>query len=115
MLQTKRGKGTYPDQTDHLSRKLVPVPRRQRAVTVRRGMCGLDDRSARRRLDKRPRTITVVCVVTGVEALPLGPLGMDMASNLDLLLLYDGGAVGGPTVDDDGSVFFTGADAGLLG
>ena len=59
----------------------------------------------------------LVCsrVVTGVDALPLGPLGTDLALDLDLLLLDDGGAVAGPPVDGDGSGFFTCADVKLLG
>jgi len=55
------------------------------------------------------------CVVTGVDTLPWGPLGTELALDLDLLLL-DRGAVGGPPVDDDGSGFFTSAaEAELLG
>jgi len=41
------------DQTEHRSHKFVTVPRRKRAVVVRMGMCGLDDRSARCRLAER--------------------------------------------------------------
>ena len=56
--------------------------------------------------------LVCTCVVVGVDALPLGPLGIDLPLNLDLLLL-DGGAVAGPPVDDDGSGVFTSADAEL--
>ena len=55
------------------------------------------------------------CVVTGVDALLLGPLGTDLALDLDLLLLDDERATGGPSVDDNGSGFFTSADVKLLG
>jgi len=48
----------------------------------------------------------------GVDALQLGPLGMNLALDLDLLLL-DGGAVGGPPVDGNGLGFFSSADAEL--
>jgi len=58
--------------------------------------------------------LVCTCVVMGADALPLGPLGTDLALDLDLLLLDDGGAVAGPPVDDDGSAFFTSADAELL-
>jgi len=55
--------------------------------------------------------------VTGVDALPLGPLGTDLALDLDLLLLDDGGGAGGPPPVDDnkGSGFFASTDAELLG
>ena len=56
--------------------------------------------------------LVCACVVVGVDALPLGPLGTDLALDLDLLLL-EGGAVEGPPVDDGGSGFFTTADAEL--
>ena len=59
--------------------------------------------------------LACTCVATGVDDLPLGPLGMDLALALDLLLLDGGGAVGAPPVADDGSGFFTGADAEFLG
>jgi hypothetical protein len=49
--------------------------------------------------------------VTSVEALPLGPSGIDLALALDLLLLDDRGAVVGPPLGDDGSGYFTGVDA----
>ena len=52
--------------------------------------------------------------VAGVDALPSGPSCMDLALDLDLLLL-DRGAVAGPLLDDNGSGFFTSADAELLG
>ena len=55
------------------------------------------------------------CAMTGVGTLPWGPLRTDLALDLDLLLLDDGGAVADPPVDDDGSGFFTGADAEFLG
>jgi len=60
--------------------------------------------------------LVCACVVEGVGALPLGPLGTDLALALDLLLL-DGGAVEGPPVDEDDSGFFTtvGAELELLG
>ena len=47
----KRGKRTYVEQSEHLSHKSATVPRRQRALAVRRGTYNLDDRSARRGLD----------------------------------------------------------------
>jgi len=58
--------------------------------------------------------LVCTCVVAGVDALPLGPLGTDLALalNLDLLLL-DGGAVEGLPVDDDCSGVFITADAEL--
>ena len=60
--------------------------------------------------------LVCTCAVTGVDALPLGPLGADLALDLDLLLLDDGGGAGGPPpVDDNGSGFFASADAELLG
>ena len=58
----------------------------------------------------------LVCTgtVAGVDALPLGPLGMALAFDLDWFLL-DGGVVAGPAVDDNSSGFFTSSDADLLG
>ena len=41
-------------------------------------------------------------IVAGVDAFPLGPLGIDLALDLDFLLL-EGGVVASPPVDDDGS------------
>ena len=41
-------------------------------------------------------------IVAGVDAFPLGPLGIDLALDLDFLLL-EGGVVAGPPVDNDGS------------
>ena len=60
MPQTKRGKRTYVDQSERLSHKFVTVRRGQRAVAVRMGMYGLDDRRARRGLDGRCCAI-IVC------------------------------------------------------
>ena len=57
--QMKRGRRTYVDQSEHLSHKFGTVCRRQRAVAVRMGMYGLNDRSARRRLDDRRRPISL--------------------------------------------------------
>ena len=111
----ERGKGTYVDQTEHLSHKFVTVPGRQRAATVRMGMRGLNDRSACGRLDERRCAISLHLRHDGGDALPLGPLRIDLALALDLLLLDDGGAVAGAPVDDDGSGFFTSAGAELLG
>lgn len=52
--------------------------------------------------------------MAGVGAFQLGPLRIDLALDLDLLLL-DGGAVAGPQVDDDGLGIFTSTNAELLG
>ena len=57
--QMKRGKRTYVDQSHCLSHKFVTVRSRQRAVGVRMGMYGLDDRSAHRGLDDRRRHISL--------------------------------------------------------
>ena len=51
----------------------------------------------------------------GGRTLPLGQLGTDLASDLYLRLLEDGGGVAGPPADDDGSAIFASADAELLG
>jgi len=93
----------YVNQTEHLFPKFVPVARRQRAVTVQMGVRGLDDHGARGRLDERRCTISLHL---------RRDMGMDLALDLDLLLL-DGGAVGGPPVGDNGSGFFTSADVEL--
>ena len=50
----------------------------------------------------------------GGRTLPLGQLGTDLALDLYLRLLEDGGGVAGPPADDDGSAIFASADAGLL-
>ena len=50
------------------------------------------------------------CVVAGDDALLLGPLGINLALTLGLLLLNDEGVPTGPPVADDGSGFFTTAD-----
>ena len=57
--------------------------------------------------------VPLVCtyVVAGVDALPLGPLGIDLVFDLDFLLLDDAGSGAGPPVDDNDSGFFTSADA----
>ena len=102
------------DQTDRLSHKFVTVPRCQRAVAVRMGMCSPNNCSARHGLDERRCAISLHLRRDGVDALLLGPLGMALALALDLLLLDDGGAVAGPPADDDGLVYFTSADAELL-
>ena len=52
--------------------------------------------------------------MASVGALPSSPLRVDLALDLNLLLL-DGGTVAGPQVDDDGLGIFTGTDAELLG
>jgi len=46
-----------------------------------------------------------ICVVAGVDALALGPLGMALALDLDSLLL-DGGAVANAPAGNDGPGFF---------
>ena len=51
-----------------------------------------------------PAPFVCTWIVAGVDALPLGPIGMAMAFDLDSLL-PDGGAVAGLPVDDDGSGF----------
>jgi hypothetical protein len=54
----------------------------------------------------------------GVDALPSGPLGTDLALDQEFLLPNGlEGAVAGPSgpVDDDGSGFLTNADAEFLG
>ena len=56
--------------------------------------------------------LVYTCVVAGVDALPLGPFGNGLGHKLDLLL-PDGGAVEGLTVDDDCSGVFITADAEL--
>ena len=91
-----RRKTTHVDQSRHLSHKLVPVHRPQRPVAIRVTMYGLDDRSTRPRLSESR------------------PASLRHGGNWDLAfhLLPHGGAVAGPPVDD-GSGFFTGADATL--
>jgi hypothetical protein len=42
--QTKRGKGTYVDQSEHVPRTLATIRRRQQAVAIRLGKYSLDDR-----------------------------------------------------------------------
>jgi len=97
----KRGKG--PTWIGLItSHKSVPVPRRQRAVAVRMGMCGLDDRSACRRLDERRCIISLHLRRDGVHTLPFGPLKTDL--DLDLLLLDRGVGARSP-VDDNGLGF----------
>jgi hypothetical protein len=115
MPPMERGKRTDVDQSEYLPHKFVAVRHRQRAVTVRmRMLYYLNDRSARRRLTAAAPPLLCTCVVAGVNAWALGPLGMDSALALDLSFL-DGGVVAGPPLDDDGSGFFTSANAEQLG
>jgi hypothetical protein len=53
--------------------------------------------------------------VAGVDALPLGPLWIDLRLGLELLFPDDGGAVAGPPMEEDGSAFSPSVDAELLG
>jgi len=84
--QMKRIGTTYMGQRGHLSHEFVTEPRRQRAVAIRMGMWGLDDRSARHRLDEYHRTVILHLCRGVVDALPLGPLGVDLAFDLDLFV-----------------------------
>jgi len=56
-------------------------------------------------LTSNHRTVILHLCRGVVDAFPLGPLGVDLAFDLDLLLMEDGGAVGTPPVNDDGSGF----------
>ena len=95
------------DQSQHLSHKLVPVRPRQQPVAIRVATYGLDDCSARRRLSER-RAVSLRRGGIGTWALGSFGIVFDLAFDL----LPHGGAVAGPPVDD-GSGFFTGADAAL--
>jgi hypothetical protein len=57
------------------------------------------------------RAAPSACVVAEMETWLMGPFGTDFDLAFDLLL--HGGTIAGPPPVDDGSGFFTGADAAL--
>ena len=75
----------------HLSHKVAPVRRSDGHVKRPRRSLALTAE-----LTSVAAPLVRTCVVTGVDALALGPLGMGLDSDLDLLLLDDGGAAAGP-------------------
>jgi len=94
-----------------LSHKSVTILRQQRVVAVQS-----DVYAPALAVDLTIVAVPLVCtcIVAGVDPLPMDPLGMGLAFDLDLLLL-DGGAVASPQVHDNSSGFFTSSDADLLG